>query len=155
MFYRDIPPLKITDVAQFDHETISAVTAFLVLTLPADESTLPDCSNLLVSVRRPVHNGDTVAAATRNGRSMTGFYRKNGDEAEIVGLNRKIRLHWRIGEEKTFLNWIFPVVSINMICRTDTKSPRDDQPGAGDGNLLDRSFQIGNQVDGFIEVVEK
>ena len=155
MFENKIPPLKFSDVAQYDRESICAVTGLLVLTFPANESDLPDNSRLMVSVRRPVHDGDAVAAATRSGKSVTGFYHVSGEYAEIISVTRKIRLHWHIGEEKNLLNWIFPVLSVDIPCCDNTKSPRHTmRPGAEKGNLLDRSFQVGNQVDGFVEVVE-
>ena len=118
-----IPQLKMADVARFDRESIAATVELLVLTFPAHESDLPDCSHVLVSVTRPVCDGDAVAAATVDGRSMTGFYHRYGNEAVIEGLTHKIRLRWNIAEEKHLLHWIFPVLSVGMSCRPGKKSP--------------------------------
>ena len=154
MSENNIPPLKFSEVAQFDRDAIVPVADLLILTFPAHESDLPEPTRLLVSSRRPVHDGDAVAAAARNGRTMTGFYRRNGSEARIVSLNRQVRLQWHIGEEKQLFNWIFPVLAVDISCCAGKKSPRSDSPGAGESNLLDRSFQIRNQINGFVEVVE-
>jgi len=110
----DIPTLKASAAARFDAATIRAVTARLRLEFPDDATDLPRFAVVTVAVAAPFRPGDPVAAATVDGRVVTGFFRRCGADAVIESLRRRERLRWLAAEEPVRIRWIFPIVRVVM-----------------------------------------
>ena len=116
MKWLEIPTLKASVAARFDAETIRGVAARLKLEFSGGVTDLPPFSVVTVAVSEPFHPGDPVAAATCDGATFTGFYRRCGGESVIESLHHRKRLCWNDGDKSCRIRWIFLIVRVVVPC---------------------------------------
>ena len=113
---KTIPLLDSQDAAAVDGEFIRTFTDKLILVFPTGAAGLPPNSRVMVAVDRPIAPGNAVAAATCAGETITGFYRRSGDEAVIESFVRRELLRWHVGAENARLHWLSPILTVKIPC---------------------------------------
>ena len=116
-FPADIPVLYSHQAAQFDRECLKSESIMLILRFPSGSTRFPGEILLLVSLIKNLHDGDPVAAATKNGRTFTAIYHRYPDNCSTLETaENKLLMQWQTGRTEEYFHWILPVLQIKICC---------------------------------------
>ncbi len=118
----DIPVLDSALAAQFDRECLTGESILLILRFPPGSTRFPGEILLLLSLAGTLHDGDPVAAATKNGKAFPAIYHcYPGNFSTLETAENKLLMKWQTGSAKKYFRWIFPVLQMKICCPQNNK----------------------------------